>query len=202
MHPGFAKLSYKGVLVSSEARHTDFQVISPAIMGGVYSEAELLGTAVWLWMHSDFHRKMSLHYLASYLLPAIKHGQFVMIAEEGRALAYLSWAFFDEKTEQYFLETAGSKMSVESWLCGERMWLVDIMAPFGHLKPFSNIVRSSVLQNNIARFLYHRGIRKGICIKEIHGNQISSRQARKWFKENPPKWPKNRKIRYIGSATS
>lgn len=49
-----------------------YEVHSPMIVGGDMSEAEVLGAAVWLWMHSAQHRDLPLHALPTVLLPIIK----------------------------------------------------------------------------------------------------------------------------------
>lgn len=59
------------------------EFMSPAKNGGKYNEAEIVGSAVWLWMQSETHREIALSDLSCLLMPAIKLGQFVLAVEKG-----------------------------------------------------------------------------------------------------------------------
>ncbi|WP_258034832.1 toxin-activating lysine-acyltransferase, partial [Pectobacterium odoriferum] len=62
-----------------------YQLTAP-LLGGQFSEAEALGAAVWLWMHSAQHRDIPLSVLPTLLLPAIKHQQFVIASRDDKPL--------------------------------------------------------------------------------------------------------------------
>ena len=64
-----------------------------------FSEAEVWGSIIWLWMQSEHHKDFPLHTLPSLLLPAIKNRQFVLAIEDGNPVFYLSWASFNEEEE-------------------------------------------------------------------------------------------------------
>lgn len=53
-------------------------IIAPGLIEQDWSEASVLGSATWLWMHSKSHRNFPLHTLPVLLLPAIKHRQFIV----------------------------------------------------------------------------------------------------------------------------
>jgi len=52
-------------------------VIAPGLLEEPCDEAQVMGSAVWLLMHSDSHREMPLYGLSALLLPAIKQRQRV-----------------------------------------------------------------------------------------------------------------------------
>jgi hemolysin-activating ACP:hemolysin acyltransferase len=47
-------------------------IIAPTFIQQEWTEAEVLGSTVWLWMNSDSHNELPLHTLSVALLPAIK----------------------------------------------------------------------------------------------------------------------------------
>ncbi|EFH8192403.1 toxin-activating lysine-acyltransferase, partial [Escherichia coli] len=49
-------------------RNGKYDVLSPLYSGEPVNEAEVLGAAVWLWMHSPLHRDAPLHTLPDLLL--------------------------------------------------------------------------------------------------------------------------------------
>ena len=71
--------------------HDTLEVLAPERADSPIDEAQVLGSAVWLWMHSAAHRDAPLHSLSTLLLPAIKRRQFILISEGGRPVFFLSW---------------------------------------------------------------------------------------------------------------
>lgn len=57
---------------------TPLDIIAPGLIEESWTEAEVFGSAVWLWMHSSSHRERPLHTLSAVLLPAIKQRQFIL----------------------------------------------------------------------------------------------------------------------------
>ena len=49
----------------------NLELLAPAFSEAPWNEAQALGAAVWLWMHSAAHRDAPLHALNALLLPAI-----------------------------------------------------------------------------------------------------------------------------------
>lgn len=53
----------------------DVHIIAPALTGQTVDEAFVLGSAVWLWMHSPMHRETPLLALQD-VLPAVARAWF------------------------------------------------------------------------------------------------------------------------------
>lgn len=90
--------------------HDGVDIITPLLMNQDWNEAEVLGSAVWLWMHSASHRNFSMQSLSSLLLPAIKHRQFMLAYEAGRPVFYLSWANLSAAAEQRYISQPAVRM--------------------------------------------------------------------------------------------
>jgi cytolysin-activating lysine-acyltransferase len=164
--------------------------IAPEQSDPSWNEAQVFGSAVWLWMHSKAHRDDPLHALNSLLLPAIRHRQFVLASENGRPVAYISWANFCEEAERRYLAQPAICMKDADWVSGERMWILDWIAPFGHTAQLTRALRHKLLLNRHARTLYHRAER-GLHIKTFKGIGIRHEEARAWFAAHPAATPDN-----------
>jgi len=166
-------------------RYNGFTVHAPLILGGQESEAEMLGAAVWLWMHSEMHRDAPLHVLPVVLLPVIKRCQYVLVQEGDRPVFFLSWAWMDESAEQRYLHEQVITLPESDWCCGDRMWFRDFIAPFGHASQVFRLVREEIFPHHIARYLWHRGGEKGRRIKTFYGSRVTSDDIRQWKRAHP-----------------
>lgn len=159
-------------------------LVEPGYAGEPWSEAEALGSAVWLWMHSASHRDAPLHTLNALLLPALKSRQFVLALENGRPVSYVSWACLDEDAERRYLGNPAVCMRAEDWASGQRLWILDWVAPFGHSAAMRRILERRQLANHCFRALYHRGER-GLRVKTFKGIGMRVEEARAWFAAHP-----------------
>ena len=164
-------------------------IIAPGLIDQTWNEAEVLGSVVWLWMHSASHRNFPLHTLPALLLPAIKNRQFILASESGRAVFYLSWANLTIDAEKRYLANSPLLMPEADWNCGDRMWVLDWVAPFGHTAAVNRLVRRQLFANRFGRMLYHRGNERGIEVRTFQGVAVLKEEAKEWFKSHPVAYP-------------
>jgi len=167
-------------------RIENYAIIAPALSNEAFNEAEAIGSAVWLWMHSDTHRNVPLHLLTSLLLPAIQSGQFALANENNKPVFYLSWAKMSLEAEWRHLRNLPHCLPAEDWTSGERIWFIDWIAPFAHSQKMREIVKHHLFANLCARSLYHRAEDKNQHIINFHGIGVAPEQAQHWFSSNPP----------------
>ncbi|MEO8627544.1 MAG: toxin-activating lysine-acyltransferase [Betaproteobacteria bacterium] len=160
-------------------------ITAPGLIEGSYSEAEVLGGAVWLWMHSASHRDAPLHALSALLLPALKQRQFVLACEDGKPVFYLSWANFSEEAEARYVRNPQVCVREQDWASGERMWIIDWVAPFGHTQAVSRLVTRRLFADRCFRALDHRGNDRGLRIRTFHGIAMMREEANSWFASHP-----------------
>lgn len=160
-------------------------VTAPGLIEESWNEAGALGAAVWLWMHSKSHREMPLRTLSTLLLPAIKRRQFILAAEAGRAVFYLSWANLSPEAERRYLQRHPLCMPEADWGSGNRMWLLDWIAPFGHSRVMQRLLARQLFANRLARSLDHRGDERGLKIKTFRGMAVLPEEARAWSATHP-----------------
>ena len=93
---------------------------------------EVFGEAVWLMSQSARHRhNFFLADLEWLLVPPIAHNQFRMFKADGKPFGMAFWAHFSEEVEARFSK-GNIKLKSDEWNCGNRIWLIDLVAPFGH----------------------------------------------------------------------
>ena len=168
-------------------RYEGLDVVAPAALGDEsrFSEAEAFGSAVWMLMHSPAHRNAPLHLLAPLVLPAIRQRQFVIASENGKPVFYLAWAWLDVDAESRYLSLPPQHMRTTDWTSGDRLWLLDWIAPFGHTRTLRALIGRRLFPHWCASALYHRGAEKGLRIMRYHGIAVSAQEARLWFAQHP-----------------
>ncbi len=166
-------------------RINNFDITAPAVLGGTFSEAEVLGSTVWLWMHSPTHREAPLQVLSTLLLPAIKTGQFVLAVENSKPIFFLSWASMNEEAESRYLNNPPHCMQEADWASGERMWILDWVAPFGHSHKMIHLLKRHLSGQRWMRYLHHRGNERGLRVKTFKGIGVMPEEARFWFETHP-----------------
>lgn len=166
-------------------RKEAISIIAPAVTGEPFCEAEALGSCVWLWMHSTSHQDAPLHMLSTLLLPAIKNGQFVLASEHGKPIFYMAWAQLSAEAEKRYLRNPPQCMPREDWTSGNRTWILDWVAPFGHTRAMKRLIAGRIFPGWCARSLYHRGETSGLRVMTFHGMAVTPEEARFWFEQNP-----------------
>lgn len=89
-----------------------------------------MGHAVWLMTQSAPHKHLFITDLEWLLMPAIAAGQFRLWRKDNLPLAFASWAFLNEETEKRMI-AGNQRLGPGAWTSGDRLWLMDLIAPFG-----------------------------------------------------------------------
>lgn len=129
-------------------------------------------------MHSPSHRNFPVHTLPVLLLPAIKNRQFIMMSEAGRPVFYISWGNFSEEAKQRYLTHSPLLIPETDWNSGDRMWLLDWVAPFGHTAVISHLLKIQIFTNRCARGLYHRGNARGLGVRTFKDMAVLREEAK------------------------
>jgi len=163
-------------------KHLD--LIAP-LRGDVINEAEVLGAAVWLWMHSERHRSLSLRALQGMLLPAIHAGQYVLGFQENRPVFYMAWAYFDEEKESQYLTNPERLFDPLDWTSGDRLWVIDWVAPFGHSQTMRYLLDEDLLSHVCSRILCRRHSKGVGRVLQHRGRRVSLAEAQAYFSARP-----------------
>lgn len=91
---------------------------------------EVLGDICWLMAQSPSHKHMFLADLEWLIIPALTAKQFRVLKADNKPMAYVSWAFLSEEAEARLL-SGQRRLRPADWKSGDRLWVVDLVAPFG-----------------------------------------------------------------------
>ncbi len=90
--------------------------------------SQVFGQAVSLFMQSPQHRHLLLSDLEWRVIPPIALQQYRLVQHKNTPAGFISWALVDEATEQR-LQQPDFRLRPQDWNNGERVWIVDIVAP-------------------------------------------------------------------------
>ena len=161
------------------------QIIAPTVSPCGFSEAEIFGMMVWLWMHSETRQGAPIRALSSLMLPVIKNQQYVLLTDHSQPIAYMAWAELSPELEAAYLQHSNALKTPEDWRSGDRYWITDWIAPFGHTRELLHAIRNRLFPNRLWRGLYHKGNQTGLKVKTFHGIAIHPLEAQHWFNTNP-----------------
>lgn len=123
-----------------------------SIPGERKTVATALGEIVWLLSQSPNHRhSLFCGDLEWFCMPALLHNQYRLFYAEGRPIGVAFWAFVTETVEARL--AAGGRIGADDWRAGERVWLTELVAPFGNQEAMLEDLRTTALANRRFRFI-------------------------------------------------
>lgn len=127
--------------------------------------------AVALATASERHRDMTVMDIERCFFPPVAHGQCLVAIENDMPVGFMSWAFLSEDIATGFANRTRI-LQADEWASGDQVWIIDLIAPFGHCKEFVRFARDEQFagqvvfasrnrpggRRDVARFLG-----KGVC---------------------------------------
>lgn len=130
--------------------------------------SDVFGQIVWLMTQSKSHQTFFLSDLEWMVMPALLLRQFRIFPGKDRPMGVALYAYLSEETERR-LEAGGSRIAPNEWKNGDRLWLLDLVAPFGHQKEMLDDLKATVFAGK--RFKMHglteTGERKVIAVDPL-----------------------------------
>ena len=133
----------------------------------------LLGPVVWLYMHAPSHKHLFLTDVEWMIIPPMALNQYKLYMKEEAPLAYASWALVDEETEKRLL-SGRIRLAPKDWKSGDRLWLIDLVAPFGGGKDVLKDIRDNVFPSRPIKQLVPDANGKGVRPIEWKSSEASS----------------------------
>jgi cytolysin-activating lysine-acyltransferase len=128
--------------------------------------SEVLGDVVWLMTHSPTHKHLFLADLEWLVLPSVMNKQFRLFKSGNRPFAFVSWALLDEEAEKRLL--AGQpRLRPGDWRAGDRLWLIDLVAPFGGADGVLKEVKQKLFADRKVMALRPNPDGKGVVAGEV-----------------------------------
>lgn len=142
--------------------------VDAAARDGKVSSLELLGALCWLYSHSPVHRAWPAYALHQWLMPAIETQQMRLYRRGNQPVAFVSWARLSKQVEEAYVRNTSSLRPTD-WRSGERLWLIDWVAPFGGTKAIARDLRNNVFPHDVGRGLRLRQGDDTLRIFYLHG---------------------------------
>jgi cytolysin-activating lysine-acyltransferase len=95
--------------------------------------SHLLGEMTWLLTQSPLHRAMQIGDIEWLCMPALLKRQFYLFRDGDQPVGLALWAKCgpeaEAKLDRGMIEPE-NRLTLEEWESGDRVWLVDLIAPF------------------------------------------------------------------------
>jgi cytolysin-activating lysine-acyltransferase len=120
--------------------------------GAARTVSAVLGEVVWLLTQSPQHKQAfflgDLEWMA---MPPILLQQFRMFYAKDRPLGVILWAFVNDEVEERLL-SGNARMRPQDWKCGDKLWIVEVVAPFGGTDEMLKDLKAKVFKDRELRF--------------------------------------------------
>lgn len=127
------------------------------------------GAVFFLAALTEYHRRRSMAEMIATIEPPLRLGQYRIFYANGFARAAVTWAGLG-KNEEYNFAVNHVGLQPHEWNSGPQPWLVDVMAPFGHV---DQIVPMMAKNPNVN------------CVRALHHNKEGSRyRVMEWQRPN------------------
>lgn len=125
-----------------------------------------MGPVIMLYLQSSHRRFQFIGDLEWLLLPPLVSGQCKLYMKKDYPISFISWAFLDEAAEKRLFQNGG-KLRPEDWQCGDRLWVIDIVAPFGSVEDMLRDFRKNEFPNRVIRLMAPDFKTGGITAREL-----------------------------------
>jgi len=133
-----------------DAAGSIFKDLAPA--GAARTVSAVLGEVVWLLTQSPQHKQaFFLGDLEWMVMPPIILQQFRMFYAKDRPIGVVLWALVDDEVEAR-LVSGSARMRPQDWNCGDKLWIVEVVAPFGGTDEMLTDLKGKVFPDREMRF--------------------------------------------------
>ena len=124
----------------------------PAPEGAGKKVSEVLGEIVWLMSQSPLHKQFFISDLEWLVMTPVLLRQFRLFYDRAKPIGVAFWATVDEEVEQR-LAAGTTRLRPQDWKSGERLWVVEVIAPFGGPEEMVKDLKAKVFPAREMRFL-------------------------------------------------
>jgi len=89
---------------------------------------------MWLAEHSINHKDDDIHTVCAEVVWPMLLGNYFLEHKDSKPIAYASWGLFSRSISELKLTAHRSLLSREDHGSGQELWLLDVIAPWGHAR--------------------------------------------------------------------
>jgi len=131
-----------------------------------FDPAPIIGMVAGLMMDSPMHQHLFLADMKWLVIPAVALQQYRIFRKDGIPVAYVSWAMISEETEARLME-GKMRLRPDEWKGGDRVWIIDLIAPFGGQQAIMMDLKDKVFGGNIVKAMQPDKDGRGYIVVEI-----------------------------------
>lgn len=119
----------------------------------------VFGEVAFLAFYSELYGEWSARAIARSFEPPVYLKQFNVYRAKNVPRGIVTWALLNEDAEKKHISGDGLE-SFEEWQSGEQLWIMDIMAPWGHGRDIIENIKATVQTNSVKTLRVHKGQKK------------------------------------------
>ena len=96
----------------------------------------------------DRYRSRTVADIERLFWPAIQTQQYRVAIRDGCAVGFVSWAFLGEEEAAGFANRT-RPLQPEDWRSGDHIWIIDLLAPFGHCREFVGHLKRDLFKGHL-----------------------------------------------------
>ncbi len=124
----------------------------PAPDGAAKKVSEVLGEIVWLMSQSPLHKQFFISDLEWLVMTPVLLQQFRLFYDQAKPIGVAFWATVNEEVEAR-LAAGTTRLRPQDWKSGERLWVVEVIAPFGGAEEMVKDLKAKVFPQREMKFL-------------------------------------------------
>ena len=128
----------------------------------------VLGEVTWLMTQSELHRHWPISSIVQWVIPALMYDQYRLYRKNDKPIGYVSWGKLSAEVEsRYALDP--SSLQPKDWQSGDRIWLLDWIAPTGGTFEIARDLKTNVFPNDVGRAIRWKKGSDTLNIFYLHG---------------------------------
>ena len=137
---------------SQDAGPSDTAFTKPAPEGAARKVSEVLGEIVWLMSQSPLHKQFFIADLEWFVMTPILLKQFRLFYDKDKPIGVAFWATVSEEVEER-LAAGTNRLRPQDWKSGDRLWVVEVIAPFGGAEEMVKDLKAKVFAGKEMKYL-------------------------------------------------
>ncbi len=125
-----------------------------------------LGPIIVLYLQSQHRRYQFISDIEWLVFPPLVRDQCKLYMKKEYPVSFVSWAFVNEEVEKRMLANGG-KLRDEDWNSGNKICLVDIIAPFGGVEKILKDIQQNVFPEQVVHLLVPDLKTGGVTMREL-----------------------------------
>lgn len=114
--------------------------------------SEVLGEIVWLMSQSPLHKQFFISDLEWFVMTPVLLQQFRLFYAKDRPMGVVLWAYVNDEVEARLKEGV-TKLRPQDWKSGDKLWAVEVIAPFGGAEEMIKDLKAKVFPTKEIHFV-------------------------------------------------